>query len=318
MNPRFFPGFNNDRDDGYGRRYDDYDRDYDRDRSRSRDDRYRDDYERDRDRFRDYRDDQYYRDGRRERRYDDYESRDRGYRDDFDRRDRRYDDYDRRDRPPPQPDHELYDWERKDYVPPPPVAKIDWDYKAPEPEKKEKIQIDRNVVVSLKQRAVRPAASQLPELSDAFYKINASDIIEMHKNRQYQGTFRKAGAPPKKIARCRFQFDPPFQDLSIDATFDVNEYCEELYNFLQGEVFNPDTQLRIFTPFPVTQIQNNNIKTLASFNVSGNILLTVNLKEHSFLCPKMREQYEKLKAEEKESKEKETEEKIEKVEKEEK
>ena len=317
MNSRLFPGFNQERNDSGGRRYDDYDRDYQRDRRRYDDD-YRDDYYRGRER--DYRDDDrygrdmrdrdYYSRDRRDRRYDDYDR-------DYDPRDRRYDDYDRRDQRPQEPPRELYDWERKDYVPPPPVTKIDWDYKPPETEKKEKIKIERNVVVALKQRAVRPAASQLPELSDAFYKINAGDIIAMHKSMQYQGTFRKAGAPPKKIARCRFQFDGPFQDLSVDATFDVNEYCEELYNFLQGEVFNPDTQLRIFTPFPVTQIQNNNLKTLASFNVSGNILLNVNVKEHSFLCPKMREQYEKLKAEDAKEKEEAANEKVEKVEKEE-
>ena len=291
-------GYGRDNRGGYGRGG--YDRGYDDDRYNQRDDRYRsrDRYDRydDRDRY-----------GQRDR----YDDRDRyGYRDPRDRYDdrdrRRYDDrYDDRDRrrdmppEPEEPDHVLYDWERKDYVPPPPVEKIDWDYHPAEAPKVEEKKMDRNVAVALKHRAVRPQASQMAELSDSFYKVNASDLLMMRKSSQYKGTFRKAGAMPRKIARCRFQFDCQFQDLTVDATFDINENSECLYNFLQGEVFTPDTAMRIFTPFPVVQIQNNNLKTLASFNVSGNILLSVKLGDHPILCPEMRKKYEELKAAEK-------------------
>jgi hypothetical protein len=298
-NQRWLPNDDSYRRDGrsvYDRGYDDRDR-YERPRRDQYDgrDRNRDSYDRERydDRDRRRYDDRY--DDRDRRRYDDrYDDRDRR------RYDERYDDrYDRRrDAPqePQEPDYLLYDWERKDYVPPPAVEKIDWDYQPEEEEpKQEQKKIDRNVSVALKHRAVRPQASQMPELSDSFFKINAADVLMMRKSMQYQGTFRKAGAIPRKIARCRFQFDGPFQDLTVDATFDVNEFSESLYNFLQGEVFTPDTTMRIFTPFPVVQIQNNKLKTLSSFNVSGNILLSVKLNNHPILCNEMRQKYDELK-----------------------
>ena len=197
--------------------------------------------------------------------------------------------------PIPEPQNEpVFDWEKgkveKTEIPP-----IDWDYKSSEPEKIQPIiKPDRKISFFLKKNAKPIDPKSLPELTDSFFNIKASDILEDQKSKLNKNTFKKPGSGPKRIARIRFTFDGNFKDYGIDATFSTSEFTSSIYDFLIEEIFTSDVDLRIFTPFPITQINNNSRQTLGSYGISSNIILNVNIKNNINFRPEIKEQFLKL------------------------
>lgn len=120
----------------------------------------------------------------------------------------------------------------------------------------------------------KPPASAF-EVTDDDYKLKASDIIT--KNYGQPKTFadvRKVVKATPLVAKIKFDIRANKTIFSIEAQFATKETIDDVYEFLEKEIFEECEKIEIFNTFPRQLIPKDG-KTLAQLKITGSVMLAV-------------------------------------------
>ncbi|KAH0785957.1 hypothetical protein GPJ56_010091 [Histomonas meleagridis] len=196
-------------------------------------------------------------------------------------------------KPPP-----VFDWEKRQLgiIPndePPAKIEIDWNYKPDyvidEPIKE--VERDPEVSAICTSRLFDP--SQFPDLPDSFFKLSASETMSLLQQQQRNKTFQKrSNAPTRDTARVKFQFgNTCVSDLTVTASFHVEEPTKALYDFLSDFVFADGSQFYLKTLIPPKAIASTLNQRLKDFKLQGKVIVQVGIKHFTGLKQNVEEIY---------------------------
>ncbi|OHT13266.1 hypothetical protein TRFO_16580 [Tritrichomonas foetus] len=199
---------------------------------------------------------------------------------------------------PPPAKQSAFDWENGGAAQPQKPIEIDWNYKSEYdvPDVPPDVTRDPSVTAICTSRAFDP--STLPKLDDSFFKLFPSDAAAELRAQKMRSTFQKRGnSKSRETFRIKFQFDDDnISDLSVSATFHVNELTYKLYDFLSEVVFMEGTKFLLRNTFPAKVIASAHNQRLKDVKVTGNCILIVKISHFTGLKDDVNTQYSMQKA----------------------